>query len=133
MNICIFCRLYREKTNIVYETETVFVLVDRNPLATGHLIVVPKVHRPYFHMHTPEELCEVLEVVRHLVGRLGLEKYNLLQNNANHQSILHVHFHIIPFVSENERLRISWETIPLSNEEYSKRVAETRRMLSDQN
>lgn len=126
---CIFCTIHKEKKSVVYETEHVFVLVDRYPVATGHLIIIPKIHRQSFHLHEPEELADVLKTARHLVDRLGITEYNILQNNGNNQGVFHVHFHIIPCVSESECLQINWTTISIGDEEYARQVEETRTRL----
>lgn len=131
MENCIFCTLYKNKSNVIYETEHVFVLVDRNPLASGHLLVIPKVHRAYLHLHNSEELSDALRAVKYVVERFGFKEYNVLQNNGNHQSVPHVHFHVVPCISEYERLRIDWKTIILSNDEYAKRVDEAKERLSN--
>lgn len=128
---CLFCTVYDKKINIIYETDNIFVLLDKYPLSPGHLLVIPKVHHSYLHLYEPEELSDVFKTIKYLVEKFGFEKYNLLQNNGNHQSILHVHFHIIPFISENERLRINWITTTLNDEEYIKKVEEAREKLSD--
>ncbi|ADM11967.1 Hit-like hydrolase [Encephalitozoon intestinalis ATCC 50506] len=130
MEECIFCTLYQKDANIIYETDTSFVLMDRYPLSKGHFLVIPKAHHPYFHQCRPEELSDVLGVIGHLVKKFGLEKYNILQNNGNHQSVSHVHFHVIPFVSSSERLKISWEAKPISDNEYLEEVQEAKLKIS---
>lgn len=132
MENCVFCTLHKQGTEIIYETDKTFVLVDRYPLSRGHFLVIPKVHQPYFHLHKPEELSDVLETIGYLVRRFGLEKYNILQNNGNQQSVFHVHFHVIPAVAADERLKMAWDTKQISDEEYSARVKEAMSQVSSQ-
>ncbi|KAG5860460.1 histidine triad nucleotide-binding protein [Encephalitozoon hellem] len=126
MEKCIFCMLYQKGTNVIYETDKTFVLMDRYPLSKGHFLVIPKMHHAYFHEYKPEELSDILGIINHLVQKFGLTRYNILQNNGNHQGVFHVHFHLIPFVSESERLKIDWKTMSPSDEEYSEIVREAR-------
>ncbi|AFN83453.1 Hit-like hydrolase [Encephalitozoon romaleae SJ-2008] len=126
MEKCIFCTMYQKGNNIIYETAKAFVLMDRYPLSRGHFLVIPKAHHAYFHEYEPEELSDILGTINHLIQKFGIEKYNILQNNGNHQAVFHVHFHLIPFVSSSERLKINWETMSLSDEEYSEIVKEAK-------
>ena len=128
---CIFCTLYNRKTNIIYETNRIFILVDRYPLASKHLLIIPKIHHSYFHQYSSENLSDVLETTKYLVERFSFKEYNLLQNNGNHQSIFHIHFHIIPFVSEYECLVIDWKTILPSDEDYAKKVKKAKAKVSN--
>ncbi|CAD26344.1 HIT FAMILY PROTEIN [Encephalitozoon cuniculi GB-M1] len=130
MEGCIFCTLYRKGANIIYETDRLFALIDRYPLSKGHFLVIPKAHHPYLHNYKPEELSGVLDTIRHLVQKFGFERYNILQNNGNHQEVFHVHFHVIPFVSADERLMINWKAKSVSDKEYSEMVEEARLRVS---
>ena len=130
MKGCIFCTLYENKTNIIYETEGAFALMDRFPLSKGHFMVIPKTHHPSFHHYESKDLEDVLPTIKYLVERFGIEKYNILQNNGNHQGVFHAHFHVIPCVSDNECLRIDWETIKISDEDYSALVEQARTNIS---
>ncbi|KAH9410977.1 putative HIT domain-containing protein [Ordospora pajunii] len=131
MKGCIFCTLYEKKINIIYETEGAFALLDRNPLSTGHFMVIPKTHHPSFDQYELKDLEDVLPMIKHLIERLGIKKYNILQNNGNHQGVFHVHFHVIPYVSDNERLRIDWETMEVNDDDYSALVEQARSKASD--
>lgn len=109
---CIFCNIPKE--NYLYETEKSYVLLDKYPLAPGHLLVIPKSHYPVLHQCPPD--LDILDVIQYVVRKMGIEKYNVLQNNKHHQSVDHVHFHIIPFDGTNG-LKINWEAKELVNYE----------------
>jgi len=46
MDGCIFCAIAAQKAeaSVVYQDETVVVFMDLNPVAPGHLLVVPRKH-----------------------------------------------------------------------------------------
>ena len=101
---CIFCRIGKGEipSMKVFEDDATLAFLDINPLAEGHLLIIPKVHRERLEEMSPDE---VAAVTRHLprLGRAvmaatGAQAYNVLQNNgaAAQQSVGHVHFHIIP-------------------------------------
>lgn len=101
---CIFCRIARGEipSMKVFEDDKSLAFLDINPLAEGHLLIIPKIHRERLDEMSPEE---VVAITRHLprlaravMVATGAGAYNVLQNNgpAAQQSVGHVHFHIIP-------------------------------------
>lgn len=46
--MCIFCDKYNNKTDIVMENETCFVIRDKHPINHGHMLVLPKEHKETF-------------------------------------------------------------------------------------
>ena len=101
---CIFCKIIAGEipSAKIYEDEAVLAILDINPVNLGHTLVMPKDH--YANMEeVPEEiLCEVMKAVKK-IGRaikqgLGIEGYNLTENNdpIAGQLIPHLHFHLIP-------------------------------------
>lgn len=107
---CLFCKIYREMHDVLYEDECTFVIADKYPLSEGHLLVIPKVHAEFLHEMSDDVLRPVLINVKKIVVALGYKRYNVLQNNGHKQSIPHVHFHIVP-ATENNALLIDWKTI----------------------
>lgn len=117
---CIFCSIYENsKDNILYETPLTFCILDKHPIAKGHLLVIPKKHRSFLHEYEDNEIEDTLQTIKLLCKTLGLLKYNILQNNGNYQSVFHVHFHVIPSVDDNNRLTIQWNTLDVSDVEYN--------------
>ncbi|OAG28954.1 hypothetical protein NEDG_01093 [Nematocida displodere] len=114
---CIFCRIIRkEMGDIIYEDERTVVILDINPLATGHMLIIPKEHTTTMDQLPSSQLVGILGLIKKIVETTGLERYNILQNNRHIQSVDHVHFHLIPCWaggagSEKGALAIKWETI----------------------
>ncbi len=119
MTDCIFCKIVAGDIPCtkVYEDEVCLAFMDIMPLATGHVLVIPKHHYP--------RLTDMPgEVVAHIGGRLpelaaamkkalGAGAMNLLQNDgrAAGQAVFHVHFHLIPRC-EDDGLGYRWAAKP---------------------
>lgn len=125
---CIFCNLLAEKTHVLYENETLFVLADKFPLSRGHLLVIPKRHAAYLHELCADDLRDVFSTIQKLVIGLEWKKYNLLQNNEHIQSVKHVHFHVVPCLDEVNQLKVTWKTQTV-DEDYVETVSKKVKAL----
>ncbi|KAM0686890.1 hypothetical protein COBT_001879 [Conglomerata obtusa] len=131
MNNCIFCTLLADKINIIYETKTLFVIPDINPLSRNHLLIIPKAHATFLHKSELDDVSEVFKTVIMLVNALKLTRYNLLQNNGHIQSVPHVHFHLIPCNDNNEALDINWKCLEVEETYAADTLKKTRKMIND--
>ncbi|KAM0673651.1 Adenosine 5'-monophosphoramidase [Gurleya vavrai] len=131
MSTCIFCELYKSNKNIIYENNSLFVIIDAYPLTHGHILIIPKKHTTFFHKLSIEDLNEILPTIQKIVKKLNLKKYNLLQNNGHIQSVNHVHFHIIPYVDQNECLKISWDRCEIEKDYLNNTIDEFKKLLNE--
>lgn len=101
---CIFCRIVAGQIPCfkVFEDEATLAFMDINPLAEGHLLVIPKAHCANLWEADESTLSAVMATARR-VGRamrsaLGLDSLNVVQANGPHaaQSVPHLHLHLIP-------------------------------------
>jgi histidine triad (HIT) family protein len=105
----------------VYEDEQVLALLDINPIAPGHTLVIPKERAAYLHELSDESSAAIgralPRVCRAVLAATGASQYNVLENNgpAAHQAVLHVHFHVIPRLGE-QGLGIGWKAGSLDAE-----------------
>ena len=102
---CVFCRAAAgdEETLLVHRGEHAFVLLNKFPYASGHLMVAPNRHLGDFAELTDEEALEV-----HRLGERGMaalaetyapQGYNLgwnLGRIAGAGIVDHVHLHVVP-------------------------------------
>jgi histidine triad (HIT) family protein len=101
----------------IFENEHVLAMLDINPLADGHTLVVPKRQVERLEQLPPEEAAEIARhlgrIAASIVAVTGAEGYNVLQNNgaAAGQVVPHVHFHIIPRRS-GDGLGYRWNAKP---------------------
>lgn len=101
---CIFCRIVAGEipAEIVARTDDTVAFLDVQPLADGHVLVVPRAH-----VATVEDLeangaADLFALVRRLAGpardAVGAAGSTIGINNggATGQTIPHVHVHIVP-------------------------------------
>ncbi|MCC7291758.1 MAG: HIT family protein [Phycisphaerales bacterium] len=101
---CIFCRIAKGEipAEIVYRDEFCVAFLDVNPLAPGHLLVIPVDHYALVTQAPPAVIGALASVVPRLGAALmqtaSAPAFNLLQNNGSDagQVVQHVHFHLIP-------------------------------------
>ena len=114
--MCIFCMIANHEINssIVYEDEKVAAFLDLSQVTKGHTLVVPKKHYANLFEADPEDLAHVIKVTQMLAKRImercGASGVNII-NNCNEvagQTVMHVHFHIIPRYSENDAIEIKF-------------------------
>lgn len=128
---CLFCKLKNNAENVVYQTEDLYVIVDRYPMSNRHLLIIPKQHSPVLHACENSILEKLLVLAKILVLRLKMEKYNIIQNNINQQLVPHVHLHLVECNASGSFQFRSYSTIELSDEEYSNIVKEVKRLLNE--
>ena len=99
---CIFCKIVKKEipAEVIYDNDFVLAILDINPCASGHTMVLPKVHVETI-LDLPE-VGPVFEAVKKVTGRLK-EVFNpdgftigINQGRAAGQAIDHLHIHIIP-------------------------------------
>ena len=114
--MCIFCMIANHEINssIIYEDEQVVAFLDLSQVTKGHTLVVPKKHYENVLECDPETLGHVIQVTQMLSKRI-MERTNAkgvnILNNCNEvagQSVMHMHFHIIPRYSENDAIEIKF-------------------------
>ena len=116
---CIFCRI--EKGQIpskkVYEDARCFAILDINPVAWGHALVIPRAHHETW-LDLPADLAADLAKSSQKVGAAvkkaaGAEGFNLLMNNhaCAGQAVFHAHLHVIPRKTA-DGIRFNWTPTP---------------------
>ena len=108
---CIFCKIANGEipSSTVYEDEDFRVILDANPAAKGHALILPKEH--YANLYEIDDelagksmilAAKVLPLGAKLgtamKKSLGCAGFNLVQNNgeAAGQTVFHFHVHVIP-------------------------------------
>mgnify|MGYP001592689776 FL=1 len=101
---CIFCKIINKKvkSEIVYNDDNFLGILDANPRAEGHTLVISKTHYKTM-LDLPSSLgTELLDAIKKvsldLIDQGKGEGVNVLSNvgKSSGQVISHIHVHIIP-------------------------------------
>ena len=106
---CIFCRIVSGQIDCakVYEDDDCLAFLDINPLAEGHLLLIPKTHAEMIYDLDPEQVARMARLFGRLTKAVqqatGAQGVNILQNNgrSSGQAVFHVHVHFIPRVPDD--------------------------------
>ena len=138
---CLFCDFVkgeREKHEngfpfeVLNETENTvcFPSIDFPAHEEGHLLVIPKEHYRSLEDVPPETVSELIEHVQKAarVTRMEHEGCNVLLNNgeAAGQSVMHVHFHIVPRDEDDDIDIEVWDKKELSEEQFEDLISSAR-------
>jgi len=104
---CIFCGALEQPDGlenlIVARRERSFVIMNRYPYTSGHVMVVPKEHQPSFELVEADTRAELMELIKDCMQVLRKvytpEGFNIGANigeAAGAGIAEHVHFHIVP-------------------------------------
>jgi len=104
---CAFCQAFKQTDGrenlIIYRGQSSFVILNRYPYTSGHLMVIPFDHCATIQGLTPETRSEMIELTSRCVEVLTEEYqaqgFNLganLGGAAGAGIPQHVHFHIVP-------------------------------------
>jgi|SRR5579883_2136032 len=133
---CVFCAAVRNPDDheslIVYRGASNFVILNRFPYTSGHLMVVPYQHASALEELEEETSAEMMRLVRAGVQRLktiyhpdGLNLGMNLGTSAGAGIAGHLHFHLLPrWTGDTNFMTVVSETrvLPETLEETWKRV-----------
>ena len=136
MSDCVFCRILKGEipAQKVFEDDRAVGLLDINPVAPGHTLVLPRAHHETWTDLPPElaaHLAHVAQTVaRGVVKAAGAQGFNLLMNNhrCSGQAIPHAHFHVIPRKTD-DGVKYGWPTKPALADELAKTAERIRQAL----
>ncbi len=112
---CIFCKLANGvfPTNTIYEDEEFRVILDLEPAAKGHALILPKEHYKNLYELPDDTAGKVMKLAKKMAIRmtekLGADGFNLVQNNNEiaGQTVFHFHLHLIPRYNDDGQ-KINW-------------------------
>ncbi len=114
--MCLFCDIAAGKipSAKVYEDDNVYAFLDLAQVTKGHTLVIPKKHYDNILECDDETLSSMITTTKFLAKKittnLNASGCNIL-NNCNEvagQSVMHVHFHIIPRYSKDDEIKIEF-------------------------
>jgi histidine triad (HIT) family protein len=106
---CIFCEIVNGNSEVkkIYEDQYTLALLDISNDVFGHTLVIPKRHVTDLLECDQETLNYTMstlkKVTNYYVEKCGLSGINILNANkaAAEQSVMHLHFHVIPRNSDD--------------------------------
>jgi histidine triad (HIT) family protein len=105
MKDCTFCRIAEDAAlaSIVYSDEKVLAFMDIQPVNSGHMLIVPRVHASQLRDLDEETGCQIFKVAMRVSEALRLSNLrcegvnlHLADGEAAGQEIFHVHLYVIP-------------------------------------
>jgi histidine triad (HIT) family protein len=116
---CVFCRIRDGElpSMRVYEDDRTLVIMDINPVNSGHCLVIPKAHAPTLWDADPVDLQAAIIAAQKVAVALKTvvkpDGLNMLQANgaAAFQSVAHYHLHLIPRWN-NDGKGFDWSLVP---------------------
>lgn len=104
MEDCVFCKIINNQieSKKIYENEKVLIILDINPIAKGHALVIPKKHFENIFDIDEEDLREIISVAKRMSldmkEKLNAEGINILHASGKEaqQSVFHFHIHLVP-------------------------------------
>ncbi|MBI2144808.1 HIT family protein [Candidatus Woesearchaeota archaeon] len=119
---CRYCDGIAKKENIVFEDETIAVMLHHAPAMPGHLLALPKEHFTIIEQ-TPDKIVRKMAVTANkastaLIQVLGATGTNLIIENgtAAEQQVPHLAINIIPRV-DGDGLNFQWQPKKVSDEQ----------------
>lgn len=113
---CVFCKIIAGEipSTAVYEDEDFKAILDVNPAARGHVIIIPKKHAANIFELEEEEVAKVFPIAKKIATALmktyNCDGINVLQNNgeAAGQTVFHLHVHVVPRYYDDD-VNIMWQ------------------------
>jgi len=119
---CIFCdavaRNQDEETLIVHRAKKTFVILNRFPYTSGHVMIVPYAHVAELNLCAPEALCEMMELAQQMDTAFrkeykpdGMNLGMNLGRAAGAGVAGHLHLHMLPrWVGDSNFMTVTGET-----------------------
>ena len=119
MSDCVFCKIRDGQIPAmrIYDDERTMVIMDINPINSGHCLVITKAHAATVWDAEPADLQAAIttakKVAMSIRDTLKPDGLNMLQANgpAAFQSVPHYHLHLIPRW-ENDGKGFDWTLVP---------------------
>lgn len=113
---CIFCKILAGEipSTAVYEDDDFKAILDVNPAARGHVIILSKNHAANIYELPDEDASKIMVVAKKIATAIEkayhCDGVNILQNNgeAAGQTVFHLHVHVIPRF-KGDTVNIGWK------------------------
>ena len=123
---CIFCKIANGEipSKTLYEDGDFRVILDLGPATRGHALILPREHADNLYELPEDTAAKVFVLAKKMATKmtekLHCDGLNIVQNNgeAAGQTVMHLHFHIIPRYN-NDSVNIGWQPMKPSSDELA--------------
>lgn len=118
-NTCVFCAIAADTAPayIIEQDDLSIALLDINPLARGHCLVIPRRHVSWWHEMTRDETTSLYDIARRVARKLmSAFQPDFICQYARGRRIPHAHIFLVPTFS-GDLLDRFFNTIELVQEE----------------
>jgi histidine triad (HIT) family protein len=130
MSECSFCQIATHQTpaRVVFETTQVIAFFPLAPAVPGHTLIIPKNHIKDIWSMDDYTGCILIKGVKEVAGgiraALRPDGVNMINSNggAASQTVMHLHFHLVPRWNNDNFGRI-WPESPSISDEHLDRLA----------
>ncbi len=99
MNTCIFCKITKGEipAHKIYEDKNFLAFLDIQPVADGHMLIIPKKHIVWMQEADDKTISEIFKLSKKLMLAIknGL-KCGYVQLSISGKDVPHFHIHLIP-------------------------------------
>ncbi len=97
---CLFCKIVKGEINSkpILENKHVLAIFDINPIASVHILIIPKEHIDSVMTIGDDDsgvIIEMYKAAQKLVLDLKLEAFRLAFNGGKNQHVPHLHMHLV--------------------------------------
>lgn len=141
METCIFCQIARNevRTDLIYGDQLVAAFPDAHPIRPGHVMIISRLHWPYFEDLPEATACRIVHVGQRLAAAMK-ELYEVPRvafafTGGDHA---HAHAHVIPMHKKTDltsrryivETELTFRSTPkASSADLAKTVAKLRHAL----
>lgn len=130
--MCVFCDIIDGKipSKKIYEDDKVISILDISQTTYGHTLVIPKKHYANILECPKDELSNLILKVQDLskliTSKLNAKGCNILvnTNEVAGQTVMHLHFHIIPRYDTNDKISIKFTNNDYDLDEILKKISD---------
>ncbi len=128
---CVFCEFVEKQTRhkqLIFENEKILAILDDNPIAHCHTLVILKEHHPDITTVSPKDAGELGKIVAHVAVAIK-NAYNakMVYVASLGESVRHVHYHLVPCYESSKASGFSHFLSPREKLRYGSDIAEVVR------
>lgn len=112
----IFCKIIEGSipSNKCFEDEIVLSIMDVNPIAPGHLLIIPKKHYEDILEIDKDTLSHINDVSKKLITKMmdvypEVRGVRVVVNYGEPQAVKHFHMHLIPVYENGTKIDMTQE------------------------